>query len=308
MTELTTLDSAIKSISLTTDDLINKSDIFMQITTRAANTNSHALVEFKTMTDEKLKMIAERMPEIDRATVAFGKQNSQTTTKLMSLTMIAASATHRLKQCLAQIERKRAALKENIFKLRKEKIELDKKIYLRDLLLNKDRDVDEEFDLRLLEIEIEEKVSSISDSNIYIEACLKEIGSIQDAYDEICKNNNIPPDWDEKYYEEAEIGEHIRMSFLHGVRDFLMTGRLNVGTCEYFEQYGINPVAASIFIQNYFKVCDKMIENQGVPDIETLYCFLDDMYSKFKDEVAKVTKRIGLDKIISDDFLYRTVT
>jgi len=181
--ELATLNESIKNITTRTDGLINKSDVFMRIFTRAANPASNSLVEFKTMTDDKLARIAAMMPEIDRATVAFGKQNSQTTTKLMSLTMIAASPTHRLKQCLAQIERKRGALKENIFKLRREKINLDEKVYCREKfqrqLSSFSEGSDEWFDLtfkiRTLEVEIEEMVSNISDTNVYVEAALKEI-------------------------------------------------------------------------------------------------------------------------------------
>jgi hypothetical protein len=313
--DLTTLDETIKSITTKTDTLINKSDKFLQLFTRAADPNSHELVEFKVITDAKLNQLVEYMPEINRATSIFGKQNSQTTSKLMSLTMIASSPYHRLKQCLAQIERKRGALKENIFKLRREKIALDKFVDERDELnakLTATTDPAEvkkiQYRLLELEIDIEEKVANITDSNVYVEAAIKEIGINQDAYKQICKNHSIPENWDEKNYEENEPAEHIRMAFLHGVRDLLMTARLNVGTCEYMEQYGVNPVGALAYLQNYMQVCEQLVNDGETPGIELLYKFLDDMVVKFRPELAKVLNRIGLDSLLSEDFLYREVS
>jgi len=78
--------------------------------------------EFKVMTTEKLNQIAEFMPEIDRATTVFGKQNSQTTASLMTLSMLESGPYRVLRQILAQIEKKRGALKENMYKREKSKL------------------------------------------------------------------------------------------------------------------------------------------------------------------------------------------
>ena len=173
----------------------------------------------------------------------------------MSLTMIATSPFHRMKQCLAKIERKRGALKENIYRLRKDRINLERLLDNKQEILDKltelspniisttteltteissnSRDFKNlNWALQELEIDIEEKVANIYDSNIYIEAALKEIGHYQTAYEQIKKNYQIPDDWDEKDFEEGEVEEHIKMAFLHAVRDVTMTGRLNVGTHE----------------------------------------------------------------------------
>lgn len=336
-TELAPIDDSIKDLSLANiNDIIDQNGRFLQIFSRAGDPTSKSLVEFHTLTDESLNQIVEKMPEINRATKAFGKQNSQVTGRLMSLTMLGTSAFHRMKQCLAKIERKRGALKENIYRLRKDKIALERLIDKRDSLkeeLNKilnpkevepnplegnydttavsthriDIDVrvkELNWSLQEIEIDIEEKVAGISDSNIYVEAALKEIGHYQTAYEQIMKNCQIPEDWNEKDFEEAEVEEHVKMAFLHAVRDVSMTGRLNVGTHEYLEQFGILPHAAFKLVSAYLQDIDKKVAANQVPSINSLYDFLDQMYDNFKGEYTKAVERIGLDHLLDDTFLY----
>jgi len=301
-----------KELSLQIDSLIDKSNVFMQIFTRGADPNANSLVNFKVFNDTKLAKLAENMPEINRATNVFGKQNSQATSKLMTLNMISQSPYRRLKQCLAQIERKRGALKENIFKLRKDKVEIDKLLYKKSELEKQinckspqySDSLELEFDLRLLEIEIQEKATNISDANLYIEGALKEIGIFQETYNDIKKSFNIPEAWDEEDYENAEIEEHVKTAFLHTIRDVEMTGRLNVGTHEYLEQYGINPHTAYKLVLTYLSNVEEMSKNNQFANIEVLYDFLDKMYDVFKDEYKHAMDRIGLKSLISKEYLY----
>jgi len=302
----------VKEIILRADELVDKSNVFMQITTRGADSKS--LVDFKVFDDNKLAKLAKNMPEINRATHVFGKQNSQTTSKMMSLNMISQSPYRRLKQCLAQIERKRSALKENIFKLRRDKVELDRILYRKTNLQNEIKLYDKmsseadlrelEFNLDMLNIEIQEKACNISDSNLYIEGALKEIGIYQEAYNEIKESHNIPDDWDEEDYERAEIEEHIKTAFLHAIRDLEMTSHLNVGTHEYLEQYGVNPQTAVFFVRGYLNNHSKLMSEGEVPNVNLLYEFLDQMYETFKGEYKHAMRRTGLKSLISKDFLY----
>ena len=64
-----------------------------------------------TMTPDKIQKISERMVEMERANNSLGRSNTQTTNQLMTLTMLTDSPYRRLRQCLAQIERKKEALK-----------------------------------------------------------------------------------------------------------------------------------------------------------------------------------------------------
>jgi len=307
--ELIAIDESIKDLTVKYDDLIDRNNKFLQIFTRAADPNANSLVEFHSVDEKSLATIAERMPEINRATRVFGRQNSQATGKLMSLSMIAQSPYRRLKQALAKIERKRGALKENIFKLRREKIALDRLVDLKNLIIEgmKEDPEDRELYYRLQEvnIDIEEKVANIGDTNVYIEAALKEIGMYQDAYNEIIESYNIPENWDENDFEKAEIEEHVKTAFLHAVHDVEMTGRLNCGTHEYLMQYGINPHTAYALVRAYLSETEEMVQKGNYPDINRLYGFLDNMHEMFKDQFVHAMKRIGLKKLISEDFLYK---
>lgn len=301
----------IRDIALKAEELIDKSNVFMQITTRGADPNSKSLVEFKVFDDAKLAKLAENMPEINRATQVFGRQNSQATGKLMSLNMISQSPYRRLKQCLAKIERKRSALKENIFKLRKEKLKIDKLLYQRqkfeDQFVINDESIDHqeiEFKIQHVNIQLQEKAANISDTNLYIEGALKEIGMYQDAYNEIKESYNIPNNWDENDFERCEVEEHVKTAFLHLIRDIEMNGRVNVGTHEYLEQYGVNPHTATKLVQIYLENIENMIGEGKFANITVLYDFLDEMYNTFKDEYKHAMRRIGLKKLISEDYLY----
>ena len=70
----------------------------------------NTLVGMATMTPDKIQKISERMVEMERANNSLGRKNTQTTNQLMTLTMLTDSPYRRLRQCLAQIERKKNAL------------------------------------------------------------------------------------------------------------------------------------------------------------------------------------------------------
>jgi hypothetical protein len=165
--------------------------------------------------------------------------------------------------------------------------------------------MDYKFEIDLLEIDIQEKAAGISDATLYIEGCLKEIGMYQLTYEEIRKNNDIPEQWDEADFEAGEIEHHLKTAFLHLVRDLQMTGRVNVGTSEYLEQYGVNPQTAVTLVNNYLAEVQKLHSaGQNFATINVLYDFLDRMYNTFKDAHTAVLKEMGLDNLVHEEFLY----
>lgn len=242
------------------------------------------------LSEKAIAKIQERMPEIHRATKAFGRTNSPVENKLMSLNMISHSPYKQLKQCLSQIEKKRNALKEAYFKAAKDENKLNQ---LQSKLQDENLD---RFEKRNIEIEITELQSNMADSKIYIEGALKSIGDFQDAYEQIRKNNNIPENWDEKDFIEAEFENHIKSAFQHAMRD-LQCGRAAISTLEYFEQYGIKPAIGYAEARKY------IVENKD-ENIESLYAWYEEMYEKYKDCPAKAMKHIGLDEIYNEDFIY----
>lgn len=90
--QIVSIDDSIKGLTTNYEHLIDKSNQFLQIFSRAGDPDAKSLVEFHTLTEKHLKQIADKMPEINRATKCFGKQNTQVTGRLMSLTMLGTSA------------------------------------------------------------------------------------------------------------------------------------------------------------------------------------------------------------------------
>ena len=242
-----------------------------------------------TITDEKLAIIASKMPEINRANHTAGRSQTQTTNQLMSLTMMTDSPYRMMRQCLSQIERKRSALEESYFKMKKKSIQI-KQWY-------------EKGD-EMSVIKAQEAQSQALRQKDYIDGALKEIATFQCSYDEIRKSHNIPEKWDERDAEIAEIDHHIKQAFRQAHRDVVQTGNITGGNMEYMEQYGIHIQTATKIIRDYVASEDEMISQGKMPTVQHLYAFLDSMAVQFNDAHKLVMKRIGIKELIKEDFLY----
>lgn len=320
MIEKDLISTNINNLPSVIEQLIDKSNTFFKISTRAADPSSKELAQFNVFDEAKLARIADDMPEINRATKVFGRKNTQTTNKLMTLTMLADASPYRvLYQCLAQIETKRGAVKENTFKLQKDKVKMKRLIYeiqqIKDKLLDTNVDCAEDktmlgFVLEEKQIELQELATSVSDSMLYLEGALKEIASFQSAYKQICKNKGLPEKWDEVDFEKAEIKHHVRMAFLHAYRDIMAHGRLGMGTLEYLQQFGINPNTAFKLVSQHIQAEQGVIKqnNDGdveMPAYEMLEEWLDSMENMFADAYLQVIKRIGLDSLHEEWYMYK---
>ena len=242
-----------------------------------------------TIDDKKLAIIAEKMVEIDRVNHTAGRSQTQTTNQLMSLTMMTDSPYRRLRQCLSQIEKKRSALEEAFFKMKKKQIEI-KEWYKEGSELSV--------------INAQEAESQAHRQKDYIDAAFKEIAVFQCAYDEIRESHNIPEKWDERDAEVAEIDHHIKQAFRQAHRDMVNNGRIGLGNMEYMEQYGVHIQTATKLIGDYIASEEKMIAEGKMPTVEHLYAFLDNMSIQFNDAHKLVMKRIGIKELIKEDFLY----
>ena len=199
-----------------------------------------------------------------------------------------------IRQCLSQIENKRNALKEARFKYLKDQVLL--KQYKKKLESVTD------FAKEMLLIKIEEKQTAIADSVVYIEGALKDLASFQSSYQQICKNKNLPENWDEEDMEKAEVEHHLRMGFLHAFRDVMAHGRLGMGTLEYLQQMGVHPQVAFEETVNYVN----SIQGEGNKrDYEHLECWLDDRVKENKDNYKQVLKRIGIDTLYETWYQYK---
>ena len=242
-----------------------------------------------TITDEKLAVIASKMPMIDRANHTAGRSQTQTTNQLMSLTMMSDSPYRMMRQCLSQIERKRGALEESYFKMKKKAI-----------LIKQWYEKGDEMSV----IKAQEAEAQAFRQKDYIDGALKEIATFQCAYDEIRESHNIPEKWDERDAEIAEIDHHIKQAFRQAHRDVVQTGSITGGNMEYMEQYGVHIQTATKIIRDYVASEDKMINEGKMPTVEHLYAFLDSMAVQFNDAHKLVMKRIGIKELLKDESLY----
>ncbi len=242
-----------------------------------------------TITDEKLEIISKKMVAIDRANNTAGRSETQTTNQLMTLTMLTDSPYRRLRQCLAQIEKKRSALDEQYFRMKKKQV-LIKQWYEKG---------DEMSVLKAQEAE-----HGLMRSKNYIDGAFKEIATFQCAYDEIRESYNIPENWDERDAEEAEIDHHIKQAFRQSHREMVGSGCITSGNMEYLEQYGIHIQTATRLIADYIASEDEMIVKGQMPTVAHLYDFLDRMAETFHDAHKTVMQRIGIKELVKEEFLY----
>ncbi len=245
-----------------------------------------------TMTASKIEKISERMLEVDRAINTLGHRNTQTTTQMMTLTMLTDTPYRRLRQCIVEINKKRDALRSTYYKLLKQQYRIKKW-----------KEKGDEFSL----IKAEEAEAEMAASKIYIDGALKEIAVLQEAYLEIQKNNNIPENWDEEAAELEEIQHHLRQAIRQSHRDMTLSGTISQGNAEYLEQYGVHLQVATKVIGDYINECNRMMkEDNQVPNINHYYEFLDNTTKLFSEEYKQVLKHIGLDNLVRQEFLYRS--
>lgn len=204
-------------------------------------------LELKNIKNEDMKEISSYMKVIDSGNNNLGKMQTQTTDFALSFSNF--TPYKNIKQILAHIEKKRMALRENIFKIM-EKTAKIKSIY--DSYADGNIEIDE-----LKQIEIAMLKTSISDIRVYIEGAIKEIYSLQQGYKGICKKFNIDEtNWSEEELEKAELKEHVMQAFYKAYLEFVSCKQISTGVLEYFTKLGIDPMNASTFVIKFIEKRD----------------------------------------------------
>jgi len=241
-----------------------------------------------TLDQKQIAKIKERLPEYHRAKSIIGHSTSQTSYSLQTLQMVNDSAISKMKQCLAQINKKYLAVKEAYYDVEEKKLRLEE-------LRNKTDSFSR--------LQFDKTQSSIEDSIIAMNTSLRQIGMFQNMYDAIKKNNNIPDNWNEKDYENQEIEHMIKSSFRIAIQDLSATGRVSKAAVEYWEQLGIHPQVAELRARNYLYIINQKLTKEEKVDIQDMYKFLDDMVKEFGNEYKHALKRIGLEEVGSEEFM-----
>tara|TARA_B100000959_G_C14973705_1_gene620747 strand:- start:1514 stop:2338 length:825 start_codon:yes stop_codon:yes gene_type:complete len=261
-----------------------------ELTLTISKTVLQDLIPDTSISPEALTKICDRMPELRRAKMVVGRTNSQTTSTLMTMTMIADSPYRQLKQCLAQIDGKRVSLLEAHFKHKKNKVKIKRW---------------EESGDELEKVEAEEARMQMAEIQTAVENAMKEIGMYQDIYDQIRTTHNIPVDWDEEDFEKKEIEHALRMGFRMGVQNIIATGRISTSCAEYWEQFGVHPMVGEKLVRGYLANMEAELNNNKYPSVTSLHDFLDKMVENFKDEHKHSLARIGVDAIVNHQYAYK---
>jgi hypothetical protein len=130
------------------------------------------VTELATLDEKQIAKITERLPEYKRGSSLIGHSTSQSSYSFQTMQMISDSPLSRMKQCLAQIDKKYKALQEAYYNIEKKKLTIER--------LRKQTDAHS----RLVVQEYESQIESIT---ISMNSALKEIGMFQDMYDSIKK-------------------------------------------------------------------------------------------------------------------------
>ena len=71
------------------------------------------------------------------------------------------------------------------------------------------------------------------------------------------------------------------------------------------EQYGVNPITGNRLVQDWVVKMNEEIDKGKYPSVTEMHKFLDEMAEIFKDEHKHCLSRMGVDKIVSADYIYR---
>jgi len=236
---------------------------------------------------EYQKVLA-RLPEYHRGSSIIGNSTSQSSYSLQTMNMISDSPLSRMKQCLAQIDKRYHALRESHFKVERMKLQIKE--------LEKRNDAS-------ARLKIDENLTLIEEIQKKMAQSFRRMGMFQDMYDDIMKNNNIPENWTEKDFEIQEVANMIRSSFRIAIQDVSANGRVSRAAVEFWEQLGIHPQLATKRVQDYLINTEKILNEVGEITIQLMYDFLDEMATEFKDVYKLSLKRAGLDELGSEAFM-----
>jgi hypothetical protein len=239
----------------------------------------------------KILNLTESLPELKHSKKMFGRQNSQYTSQLMSLTMLGDGPFHFMKQCSAQISNKVKALQGIYFNI--------KKLVYR---INKWEKKGDEYSL----ICAEEARVSLMEVEDGISHSLREIQMYKDAYEDIREKYGIDEDWDEADFNKLEEENHIRMAFRLALRQLMESGRIERSTSEYMESNGIHPMSGERLARQYHEETTKLLDEGKAPTLKHFYNFLDNMVEMFKGSHKDTMDWIGIKQIIRENSVLLT--
>ena len=235
-----------------------------------------------------VELASARLPEMVAKTQSFGRSNSQTTTSLMSLTMLTGQAPHRqVRQVLAEISKRQAALAEAQVSY----VELTEK------------EPEAGCSEALREAKQRQKAFGIQQMENHISGAVKDIAVLIAAYDNLVATHGMEK-WTEEDFERHENNFHVRRGFELLYRNLVELGRGKEASIEYLQQFGVHIQIALREVTGYIAATDESINQGARPTAADLENFLDQMALKYENCAVEVTQRMfGVDTIAKPEFM-----
>lgn len=168
-----------------------------------------------------------------------------------------------LRQISAEIEKKKMALAETQFKIRKKDIQLRQK-------LKEYEDCTDQLEKELMGIEIEEMIHSRNQSRSYIEAALKTILCMKQQFEQIMESKGIT-EITELDFEREEEEYHIKKACHQAFEDIVACGRVSVGNNKYLLQIGIMPNLVHDYWIKFLSIPDSYDKGKFLEALDSLY-------------------------------------
>lgn len=238
---------------------------------------------------EMTERISEIMPRVRESNESFYKSDSQL--KMVTLDITDLTDVSSAKHILARIERKKLALEESEFNLRKKKVKLAKK--------QEKLKTATGYDKSLLEIEELELQTQIQNGENYQKGAIREVAFLIEQYDAICQKLGVEV-ITEEMYEEDQSKFHVMRAFSQALAAArARSGLVDEGNFIYFQDLGINGAAAQREITAYFEMEQDMLNNGVVPTFEVQRNWLEAVADKFLGEVKRYAEYKGFIPLVS---------
>lgn len=237
------------------------------------------IVENKNINAVAVKKVEQFLPEIQKQTRAFDRNNSQTTLSMMSLTMLNGQSPMRiLRQIASESEKRIMALNEAQFELAKKEDTVNK------LEAITNRSTIQEAELRMERTKGEHLLNKVNGS-------IKDLATLAEAYDNIKQKHNIDT-WDEQTFEQEEKRHHIRRGFELLYRNLVEVGRPKEATIEYLQQYGVLVQVALIVTKQFLEQIDTIVSSGQYPHANILEEWLDKIAQDFIESADITSERL----------------
>jgi len=226
--------------------------------------------------------IIDRYPVIAKASRNFNKRQSQFMNNMLTLSQ--PTELRSLRQILAEVRNSKMALDEGFYKIRKKEVRIKKK---RKQLKTEEDPLERE----LLEIQIGELETQISNTMEYVEGAIRRIASFMDQYDTILADLEID-EVTEEVFEEDEERYHIMKMF----EQALCAARAHGGVVDegnhiYGYQIGISGAAVQIEVTNLLKAEAARLEAGEMPTHQLTWDLMHAMAEKYKGSARNFAER-----------------